>query len=62
MKKIKVKVTFTESVLGTASANPELHAEFIASKAPDAKTREEEVADLGVDEVERKDMTVFPRL
>lgn len=62
MKKIKVKVTFTESVLGTASANPELHAEFIASKAPDAKTREEEVADLGVDEVEKKDMTVFPRL
>lgn len=62
MKKIKVRATFTESVLGTASANPELHAEFIASKAPDAKTREEEVADLGVDEVERKDMTVFPRL
>lgn len=62
MKKIKVRATFTESVLGTASANPELHAEFIASKAPDAKTREEEVADLGVDEVEKKDMTVFPRL
>lgn len=62
MKKIKVKVTFTESVLGTASANPELHAEFIASKAPDAKTKAEEVADLGVDEVEKKDMTVFPRM
>ena len=37
-KTLKVKLTFTEELLGTASANPDLHAEFIASKAPDAKT------------------------
>jgi hypothetical protein len=62
MKKIRVKLTMTESILGTASANPELHAEFIASKAPDAKTRKQEIEELGVDEVEKKDMTVFPKL
>ena len=33
--KLKVKVTFTEEVLGTASANPELHEEFIAAKSAD---------------------------
>lgn len=37
MKEIKVKATFNERILGTASGNPELHSEFIASKAPDAK-------------------------
>lgn len=61
MKEIKVKLTFIEPILGTASGNPELHKEFIASKAPDAKKMEEEVAALGVDEVERKEMTVFAR-
>ena len=61
MKEMKVQITFTEKILGTSSGNPELHREFIASKAPNAQTREEEVAALGVDEVEKKDMTVFPR-
>lgn len=58
---MKVKVTFLEEVLGTASANPELHSEYIASKAPDAKSREEEVAAIGPEEYEEKCMTVFPR-
>lgn len=62
MKEMKVELTFEEKVLGTASGNPELHSEFIASKAPDAMSREEEVAALGVEEVEKKDMTVFPRM
>lgn len=62
MKEIKVKITLLEEMLGTQSANPELHREFIASKAPDALSTEEEVAALGVDEVERKDMTIFPRM
>lgn len=61
MKEMKVELTFTEAILGTASGNPELHSEFIASKAPDAQTKAEEVAALGAEEVERKDMTVFPR-
>ena len=60
-KEIKVEITFTEPILGSASGNPDIHREFIASKAPDAPSREEEVAAVGVDEVERKEMTVFAR-
>lgn len=58
---IKAKITFIEGLLGTASNNPEIHREFIASKAPDALTAEEEVAALGAEEVVEKGMTVFPR-
>lgn len=61
MKELKVKLTFFEEVLGTASADPEIHAEFIASKAPDAPSREEEIASIGVEEAIGKAMTVFPR-
>lgn len=60
-KYIKVKLTFTDEVLGTASADPDIHREFIASKAPDAESRDEEVARLGADAVADKSMTVFPR-
>ena len=60
-KVLKVKVTMFEEILGTASANPEIHEEFIASKAPDAPSREEEVAAIGAEEVFEKGMTVFPR-
>ena len=62
MKEIRVRVTTTEEMLGTASANPEIHEEFIASKAPDAKSTEEEVAAVGAEEVFEKQMTVFPRV
>ena len=61
MKTLKVKVTFTEPILGTASSNKEIHEEYIASKAPDAQSIEEEVAAVGVEEVFDKSMTVFPR-
>ena len=61
VNEIKVRLTFTEEVLGTASSNPEIHDEFIASKAPDAMSREEEVAALGVEEVVEKSMTIFPK-
>ena len=61
MKEIKVKLTFTEELLGTASNNPDIHGEYIASKAPDAPSREEEVAAIGVDETVEKSMTVFPK-
>ena len=58
---LKARLTFTEDVLGTASNNPEIHSEFIASKAEDAMKIEEEVAAIGVEEVIEKSMTVFPR-
>ena len=61
MKSIKVKVTFTEELLGTAASDPEIYRSFIASNAPDAPTRSQEVEDLGVDEVVEKGMTVFPK-
>lgn len=62
MKDIKVRITLTNEMLGTSSNNPEIHREFIASKAPDAKTTEEEIAAVGVEEVVEKSMTVYPRL
>lgn len=61
MKKMKVRITFTEPVLGTAPSNTEIYTDFIGSKAPDASTLDEEIAALGAEEVERKGMTVFPR-
>lgn len=61
MEKMRVRVTFFEELLGTASNDPEIHSEFIASKAPDAPSRKEEVEALGVDEVIEKSKTVFPR-
>ena len=62
MTKVHVKLTFTDDLLGISSCNPELHREFIASKAPDAAKMEEEVASLGVEAVEEKSMTVFPKM
>lgn len=61
MKEMKVRVTFTEEVLGTASSKPDIHSEYIASKAPDAPTKEQEVAALGAEEVIENDMTIFPK-
>ena len=62
MTEMKVRLTFTEDVLGTANSDPEIHSEFIAKKAPDAPSREEEIEALGADEVFEKSMTVFPKL
>lgn len=61
MENLRVRCTFTEGILGTCSANTELHTKYIASKAEDAKKIEEEVAALGAEEVEREQMTIFPR-
>lgn len=60
-KKMKVRLTFTEELLGTCSANPDIHREFIASKAPDAVSMEQEVEAIGAEAVAEKTMTVFPR-
>lgn len=58
----KVRLTFTEEVLGSMPNNPDIYREFIASKGPDAKSIEDEVASLGADAVADKGTTVFPRL
>lgn len=62
MKEIKVKITFTEPILGTSPANEEIYREFIGSKAEDAATVEDEVAALGAEAVANKGMTIFPKL
>lgn len=61
MKEMRVRLTLLEEILGTASNNPEIHRDFIAGKAPDAKSREEEIEAIGVDAEIEKGMTVFPR-
>lgn len=62
MKELKVRLTFLEDVLGTANNNKEVHSDYIASKAPDAKKRSEEIEAIGVEAYEEKQLTVFPRL
>ena len=61
MVRMKVKVTTTEDMLGTAPANPEIYQEYIASKAPDAATTADEVAAIGEEAVFDSKMTVFGR-
>lgn len=62
MKELKIRATFTEEILGTCSGNPEIHDEFIASKAEDDAKAQEEVQALTVAEQIEKSMTVFPRM
>lgn len=60
--KVRVRIEFIEPILGSASGNKELFSEFIAGKAPDAKSIEEEIEAMGVEAVDEKGTTVFPRL
>lgn len=62
MEILKIKITFTEPVLGTWPANPQIAKDFIAAKAQDAATVEEEIAAIGVDEYVAKGKTIFPKL
>lgn len=62
MKQLKVRLTLIDEALGMMPANTEIHETYIASKAPDAPSIEEEVAAVGAAEVVEKTMTVFPRL
>lgn len=61
MKRIKIRLTFTEEILGTAPTSKEIYKDFIASKAPDSASREEEIAAIGVDETVEKARTVFSK-
>jgi len=58
---MRVKLTFTDSILGGRPGKKELLRDYIASKAPDAETREEEVARRGVDAVTEDGMTIFEK-
>ena len=61
MKNMTVKLTFTEDILGSQPGDPEIHETFIASKAPDAASRKEEIASMGVEEFVEKQKTYFNR-
>lgn len=58
---MKIRIKFTDEVLGSSPAREDIYKDYIASKAPDASTIEDEVAAIGVEAVERNGMTVFPR-
>jgi hypothetical protein len=62
MEKIKIRLTLTEDLLGTASGNKELYADYIATKAPTADMVEQEIDDFNPELAMEKAMTVFPRL
>lgn len=56
-----VKITLTEDCLGMMPTSQTIFRDYIASKAPDAVTMEEEIENSGIDGVESKGTTVFPR-
>jgi hypothetical protein len=58
---IKVKLTFMEGLLGTQSADKEVYANYIMSKAPEAVNTDEEKAALP-DPADTSPGTVFPRM
>ena len=62
LETIKVRLTLTEDLLGTASANKELYADYIATKAPKVEQIEQEIEDFDPELALEKAMTVFPRL
>lgn len=57
---MRVRLTFTDDILGTASGDPDIHGSYIASNAPDAPSMKEEIAAVGEAEVKDKGKTVFP--
>lgn len=61
MKSLMVNITLREEALGMSTSSKEVYKDYLAAKAPDAQTREEEIATIGVDAVAEKGRTVFPR-
>lgn len=61
MKRLKVKLTFTEPILGTCPSNPDIYRDYVARKAPSDELEVEELEALGEMDAD-KGMTVFPRL
>lgn len=58
---LSIHLEFIEPLLGTASGNPEVQEEFIASKAPNLAKRKEELEDSAVPEEIEKKSTIFAR-
>lgn len=57
----KIRITLIEEMLGFSPASPDLFRQFIASKAPDAESREEEIEAKGAEAFVAENMCVFNR-
>jgi hypothetical protein len=58
---MKIKATYIEEALGTASADPEIHEKFIASKSADKEKVKEEMAATSAEELIEKSLTIWPK-
>jgi hypothetical protein len=59
---VGVKLTLIEQALGMSPPDPAIHEQYIASKAPDKLSKEEEVAAHGVEAMVKAGMTIFPKM
>ena len=62
LHEMKIEMTFDEEVLGLWPSDPDIYKEFFAAKAPDAKTRKEEIEEFGAEAVAERGRTIFPKL
>ena len=60
--KLKMRIMFLDETLGSQPNSKEIVRDYIASNAPDALSKAEEIAMAGVDDVFEKNTTVFPRM
>ena len=61
---LRVRLTFTNEILGTSTADPEVYRDYIASNAPDDTDTSDEVdalPELDEEENNKTPVTVFPR-
>jgi hypothetical protein len=61
MENMFVRLTLTDDILGSLPGDSEVYRAYIASKAPDAKNIEDEIAALGEQEVYEKAVTIFAK-
>lgn len=61
METRRIRFEIIDEMLGTNPGVKEIHEEFIASKAPDAETRQQELEHMPKEEMVSKEMTVFYR-
>ncbi len=62
MKELMFKITLKEEMLGMSPSDTDIYNAFIASNAPDAPSREEEIERIGIEAVQEKGKTIFPKL
>ena len=58
---IKLKRIYIEEVLGGLPGDKQVFSTYVASKAPDAKTMQEEIEMYGEEDVEMQQTTIFPK-